>query len=257
MKKILALVLALALVVCASLALAEETASAVPVMTYEEYSLAEIDAPVTVEAYVQATQSWWDNKITIYAQDKDGAYFIYNAPCSEEDAAKLVPGTKIHVEGFKAEWSGEVEVSDVSVMTIIEGEPFIAEAEDVTALLGTDELAGHMNKKVAFKGLTVAPSTVEGKSGEFPFLYSWDGSGSREDNGGVGSDLYFTVEYNGAKYSFTVESYLCGSSTEVYQTVENLNIGDTIDCEGFLYWYNGANPHITGLTITAPAPAAE
>jgi hypothetical protein len=41
---------------------------------------------------VQATQSWWDNKITVYAQDQDGAYFLYEMACSEEDAAKLVPG---------------------------------------------------------------------------------------------------------------------------------------------------------------------
>ena len=24
----------------------------------------------------------------------------------------------------------------------------------------------------------------------------------------------------------------------------------TIDCEGLLYWYEGANPHITSVTVT-------
>jgi hypothetical protein len=30
--------------------------------------------------------------------------------------------------------------------------------------------------------------------------------------------------------------------------VEALQVGDVIDAEGFLYWYNGANPHITKVT---------
>ena len=157
MKKILALVLALALVVCASLALAEEE----KVLTHEEYVNAELESQVCVETYVQATQSWWDGKITVYAQSEDGAYFIYNMACTEEDSAKLVPGAKIRVTGTKVEWSGEVEIGDAA-FEFVEGDPFIAEAEDVTALLGKDELADHMNKKVSFKGLKVAPSKMDG-----------------------------------------------------------------------------------------------
>ena len=41
----------------------------------------------------------------------------------------------------------------------------------------------------------------------------------------------------------------CGNDTDVYKAVEGLKVGDTIDLEGFLYWYNGANPHITGVTV--------
>ena len=69
------------------------------VMSYADYVAAELEFPVVIEAYVQAHQSWWDNKITVYAADEDGAYFIYNMTCSEEDGAKLVPGTKIKVTG--------------------------------------------------------------------------------------------------------------------------------------------------------------
>ena len=54
---------------------------------------------------------------------------------------------------------------------------------------------------------------------------------------------------NGQTYIFTVESYLCGNDTDVYKAVEGLKVGDTIDLEGFLYWYNGANPHITSVTV--------
>ncbi|MGN0630651.1 MAG: hypothetical protein ACI4JN_04915, partial [Ruminococcus sp.] len=61
-------------------------------------------------------------------------------------------------------------------------------------------------------------------------------------------DLYFNVSLNGETYTFTVESYLCDSTTEVYSAVKNLQIGDVIDMEGFLYWYEGVNPHITAVT---------
>lgn len=236
MKKILALVLAL--VLTASFALAEE-ATEVELMTYEDYKLAEIDAPVKIETYVQATQSWWDNKITIYAQcGEEGGVFIYNAACSEEDAAKLVPGTKILVNGYKAEWMGEVEIIDATI-EILEGDPFIAEAEDVTALLGTDELIDHQNELVAFKGMTVEEYTDEnGKTGA-AFVYK--NAENKSD------DLYFQVSKDGQTYGFCVEFYLCGQDTDVYKAVEGLQIGDVIDCEGFLYWYNGINPHITAV----------
>ena len=136
------------------------------VMTHDEYLAAAVDDEVTIETYVQAKQSWWEDKATFYTQDKDGAYFIYNMPCSEED----------------------------------------------------------------YDGNDVA------------YLYNYDGSGSE------GDDLYFNVSLNGETYTFTVESYLCDKDSDVYKAVEALNIGDKIDMEGFLYWYEGVNPHITSVT---------
>ncbi|MBO7634607.1 MAG: hypothetical protein J6S72_09575, partial [Lachnospiraceae bacterium] len=84
------------------------------VMTYAEYAAAALDTQVVVETYVQAKQSWWDNKATVYTQDADGAYFLYSMACSQEDFDKLVPGTKIKVTGYKSEWSGEVEITDAT-----------------------------------------------------------------------------------------------------------------------------------------------
>ena len=224
---------------------AAEAVAAVAVMSHEEFVKAELDSPVCIEAYVQANQSWWDGKIKLYLQDENhGAYFAYDLPCTEEEAAKLaVPGTKVRITGVKAEWSGEAEIIDATY-EILEGS-FIAEPEDVTALFGTDELINHMNEKIAVKDAKVVAKTIEGQEGEFAFLYAWDGSGSHESN----SDLYFDVEIGGQTYTFTVESYLCGNDTDVYKAVEGLKVGDTIDLEGFLYWYNGANPHITGVTV--------
>lgn len=202
------------------------------VMTYEEYMAAELDSQVVVETYVQANQSWWDNKVTVYSQDKDGAYFLYNMACSsQEEAAKLVPGTKIKVTGYKSEWSGEIEIVDATYE--IESGSYVAEPVDVTSLLGTEELINKQNQFVSFKGMTVASEAI----------YKWDGSGSE------GDDLYFNVSVNGNTYSFTVESYLCGADTEVYKAVKELKVGDMVDMEGFLYWYEGVNPHITSVTV--------
>ncbi len=209
------------------------------VMTHDEYVAAAVDTAVTVETYVQAKQSWWENQATVYAQSEDGAYFLYNMACTEEDYAKLTPGTKIRVSGFKSEWSGEVEIIDAT-FEIIDGN-YVAEATDVTSLLGTDELIDHQNEFVSFKGMTVEASK-DADGNDVAFLYNDDGSG--ED----GNDLYFNVSLNGQTYTFTVESYLCDNTTDVYTAVKNLKIGDKIDLEGFLYWYNGVNPHITSVT---------
>ena len=210
------------------------------VMTYEEYAAADLDTQVVVETYVQAKQSWWEDKATVYTQDKDGAYFLYNMACSEEDYALLVPGTKIKVTGYKAEWSGEVEIIDAT-FEIIDGETFIAEPADVTALLGTDDLIAHQNEFVSFKGMTVEASK-DADGNDVAYLYKWDGSGQD------GDDLYFNVSKDGKTYTFTVESYLCDNTTDVYAAVKALNVGDVIDMEGFLYWYEGVNPHITAVS---------
>ncbi|MCC8098770.1 MAG: hypothetical protein LIO78_01710 [Clostridiales bacterium] len=219
----------------ASEAAAENTKSE-GVMTYAEYIAADVDTEVVIETYVQAKQSWWEDQATVYTQDEDGAYFLYNMACSEEDYEKLTVGTKIKVTGYKSEWSGEVEIIDATFE--IEEGSYIAEALDVTDLLGTDELIDHQNEYVSFTGMT-----VEDSGDGAAFLYSWDGSGSD------GDDLYFNVSLNGETYTFTVESYLCDNTTDVYAAVTNLQVGDVIDMEGFLYWYEGVNPHITSVTV--------
>ena len=242
MKKFLAMALSLALAFTAAGCGNKDDADkkSEGVMTYAEYDAAAIESEVTIEAYVQAKQAWWEDKATIYAQDKEGAYFIYNMACSEADYKKLTTGTKIKVKGYKAEWSGEVEIIDAT-FEIMDGN-YVAKATDVTSKLGSDDLIKYQNQFVSFTGMTVEES--EDKDGnKAPFLYSVDGSGTQEGN----SDLYFNVSKDGKTYTFTVESYLCDNTTDVYKTVEVLKVGDVIDMEGFLYWYNGVNPHITSV----------
>jgi hypothetical protein len=238
MKKLTALFLSLVLALSAVACGGEKAdVKSEGVMTHAEYMAAALESEVVIEAYVQAKQSWWDNTATVYLQDKEGAYFVYGMACTEEEYAKIPTGTKIKVTGYKAEWSGEVEIIDAT-FEIMEGN-YVAKAADVTSLLGTEELAKHQNEFVAFKGLTVEAANDNGDA----FLYNWDGSGQD------GNDLYFNVSYNGQTYSFTVESYLCDNTTDVYAAVKNLKVGDVIDCEGFLYWYEGANPHITNVVV--------
>ena len=216
---------------------ATESTAEVSVMSYADYAAAEVDSPVCVETYVQAKQSWWEDKATLYTQSPDGAYFIYDMAVSQEDYDKMVPGTKLLVTGYKAEWEGEVEIIDATY-EILEGDTFVAEATDVTDQLGPDTLVDFQNQFVSFKGMTVEAANDAGDA----FLYKWDGSGSD------GDDLYFNVSKDGQTYSFTVESYLCDNTTDVYNAVKALNVGDVVDMEGFLYWYQGANPHITSVT---------
>ena len=224
----------------------EPTEEPVPepaVLSYEEFAAAELDSEVTVETYVQAKQSWWEDKATFYTQAEDGAYFLYNMACSEDEFNALVPGTKIRVTGYKSEWAGEIEITDAKY-EILEAEPFLAEAKDVTELLGTEELIESQNQLVAFKGLTVEPYDEAGAA------FAYKNEADKTD------DLYFKVSKDGTTYEFCVEFYLCGKDTEVYQAVEALNVGDVVDLEGFLYWYEGPNPHITALTVVEAAPAA-
>ena len=141
--------------------------------------------------------------------------------CSEEDAEKLVPGTKIKVTGYKGEWSGEVEIVDAT-FEFVEGDAFIAEPADVTELLGTEDLIAHQNELVSLKNEV-----------------------DKTD------DLYFKVSKDGETYEFCVEFYLCGNDTDVYKAVEALKVGDVVDLEGFLYWYEGANLHTTAVTAAA------
>ena len=239
MKKQLAILLTSVLAVSSLACMSVSAEDAAP-MTYAEYDEAENDTPVVVETYVQAKQSWWEDKATIYTQNEEGAYFIYQMACSEEDYEKLVEGQKIKVTGYKAEWAGEVEIADATFE--IEDGNYISEAKDVTELLGSDELIDYQNQRVSFKGMTVEAIGKDDEGNDVPFFYNYDNSGEQ------GDDLYFAVSADGETYTFTVESYLCDKDSDVYKAVEALSIGDVIDMEGFLYWYEGVNPHITSVT---------
>lgn len=204
------------------------------VMSYADYVAAELGTDVTVEFTVQDTQSWWDNKITVYGADADGAYFVYNMACSEEDAEKLVAGTVIRVSGARAEWMGEVEIGDTAMgdapsFEFVEKEGYIAPAKDATALLGTEELASLNNQLVSFTDMTV--TAVSYKNNE------------------PGDDIYVNLSKNDVEYYFCLEYYLNGSNDEFYNLVGNLEVGSVVDVECYLYWYDGPNGHLTSVVV--------
>jgi len=237
MKRIFALLMALVLVfsfVACNMGGEQETefvdTKSEGVMTHAEYVAAAMDSQVVIEAYVQATQSWWDNKITAYLQDTDGAYFAYEMACTEADAAKLTPGTKIKVTGTKGEWAGEVEIMDATFEFVNDGKTYVAKAADLTSVLANEtELLKHQNELATFKGLTV--EKVEYKNGE------------------PGDDIYVTVKQGEKSFSFCVERYLTGPDTDVYKAFADIKAGDKVDITGFVYWYNGVNTHITGVEV--------
>ena len=205
------------------------------VMSYEEYAAAGPETQVVIEAYVQACQEWWEDTITVYAQDGAGGYFLYDMACSEKEAERLIPGQKIRVTGVKAVEGGEAEILDAR-FEILKGN-YLFPAMDVTELLDREELIAYQNRYVSFKGLTIEPYDDSGAA----FAY--------KDPDGLTDDLYFKASKNGKIYEFCVEFYLCGKETGVYKAVEALQAGDTVDLEGFLYWDEGANPHITSVTV--------
>ncbi len=202
------------------------------VMTYAEFMAAALMEPVVIEAYVQNKQAYYEAKQTanLYLADADGAYYCYECSMTKDQYDELEPGTKVKISGEKAEYAGEIEVGAGKVEAI-ENDDYVAPAKNVTALVGDQEaLAAKMNQKVVFKAMVVT-ETSRKESDSDP-------------------DIYFTAGNENGSISFCVESYLTGKDTETYMAGEALKVGDIVDVEGFLYWYNGANPHVTAISLT-------
>lgn len=199
--------------------------------TYADFVNAEKDTELELLVSVQAHESWWDGKCTIYAQDDDGGYLLYEAQCDEATANALTEGTLIRVTGYKAEWSGELEIADGKIEIIAGGQDGkVYNAADLTSLIGkNDELAKHMNEKALFTNLTVVDYT-----------YNWDGSGTRDN-----SDIYLNVkDAAGTDIVFIVRRYLTGPDSDIFKAVEALQAGDVVDLTTFLYWYEGPQARI-------------
>ena len=219
----------------------DEPEVTVDLTSYKDFVNAKEGDPVVVETYVQAKQSWWDNKATLYTQNEDGAFFVYEAEISEEDYNKLVEGQKIRVTGVRAEYAGEIEIGSdengkAPQIEILDGN-WIAPVTDVTDILNSAKLLDAQNLKVAFKGLTI--EDYDGKGNAIAY--------KNDEN--KTDDIYFKASLGDAVLDFTIEFYLTGEDTDVYKTARDLKVGDTVDLEGFLYWYEGPNAHITNITV--------
>ena len=107
---------------------------------------------------------------------------------------------------------------------------YVTEVKNLDDKFGdNDALLPYQNQLVAFTGVSV--ENISYKGGE------------------PGDDIYLTVSRDGKTMDICVERYLTDPDSEVYTTVGELEVGSVIDFEGFLYWYEGANPHITSITV--------
>ena len=195
--------------------------------TYADFEAAELNTELELLMSVQATEAWWDGKITVYGQDDNGGYLVYELACPEQkDADVLLPGTLIRVTGYKSEWSGEVELTDATYEFVDVGGNAgkIYDPVDLTDLIGNnDELIKYMNQKASFKNLTVVEYTEVTSD----------------------SDGYLKVtDANGTEISFVVRRYLTSPESDLAKTVASFAAGDVIDLTAFVYWYEGPEARI-------------
>ena len=205
------------------------------VMSYAEYVQAENDSEVTVVGYIQAKQAWWskDNvgRATVYLQDDNGGYFLYELGCTEEQYnTDLAIGNRIKVSGIKATWKGMLEVmcqtaGAEATYELLDGTK-VYDAKAQTSL-DNEALIELTCQKVSFKDLTVVSITLPNSDG---------------------GDIYYDVTDGNTILTFAVESYLTASSTDVYKAAMSLKAGDVISCEGFMYVYYNAQLHTTSIT---------
>ena len=201
-------------------------------LSYDEYVAAKDGTEVTIAGYVQAKQSWWDNKATVYLQDNDGGYFLYELGCTEEQFnTDLAIGNHIKVTGIKGSWAGMVEIlgqeaGAEATYEVLKGTK-VYKAVKVNSL-DNDALIKLSCTKVAFENLEVVKVDLPASEGK---------------------DIYFDVTDGTTTLTFAVESYLTDKNTDVYKTVLTLKAGDKINCEGFMYVYNNAQLHTTSVTL--------
>ncbi len=203
-------------------------------ISYEEFIAAEAGSVVTIDTYVQLREEYDADmgSVSLYAQDADGAYHVYYIYCTQEEYERMTPGTRVIIRGNRDEWGGEAQINGAQV-EIMSGS-YTPEPVDVTSFLGTDALKEYQNFLVTVKGATIEDATGAGDA-----YFAYDD----------GENLLFYASVGGESYTFEVSSRYCYDRPEVYSAVEGMNVGDTVDITGYLCWYDGANPTVTGITV--------
>ena len=204
-------------------------------MDYAAFAAAEADAPVVIEAYIQAWGDWGRSSLALYAQDAEGGYYIAELACPYGAEEELIPGRKIRVTGVKSQRGDGMEIVDASFTPLI-GSCHFAPL-DLSEPLDKGELIRHQNQKVVFKGMTVEACDDSGEAFAFEDAENRDG------------DLFFKASGGGRSWEFRVALAFGGREGEAYKTVQRLNPGDIVDLEGFLYWDADAQPQITAVTV--------
>ena len=229
MKKILTVLMAVCLILSiVSCGQVNPNLKSDGVATHEEFIAAANEADIIIEGFVQAKQGWWDDEAVVYLQDGTGGYYIYKLPCTEAEFDELAVGTKIQVTGKKAIYNGMHEIMNVTDWKVVGTDTYTATAVDVTSKLADDAaLVKYLGALVKMTDMTVAGIEYKNEGGD---------------------DIYLSLTKDGATYNLTVEVYLTGTDSDVYTAVGELAVGDVIDVEGYLQWWNALDCHVTKVT---------
>ena len=203
---------------------------------YYAFTNAELNDEVVIEAYVQDFESFYNGKQTMYLADRFGTYFGYELALTEELSNQITIGTKLHIEGQKLAYRGQIEIGNTTVVEIIEGdEPYIAPAMDATYVL-SNELATEYLQARKIKVTAKLMPSMSGET-EKPYLLNWN------DSGELGkADLYLNLSINNESFTWNVRRYLRNANSDVYQAVSALSstdLGKYYDIEAFVYIYDG------------------
>ena len=225
------------------------------VMSYKNFMASESGDSVVIEGYIADRQSWWSNKATMYlVGDNQGeGYFIYEMAMTEEEYnTKYTIGTKLRVYGLKTIYAGEHEIMgdniDYNLTSVVEDAKMPNHVVDVTYSVATEDLED-LNNAYFTATLKIKEYPAQAENSETTVsankAYAYKGDEPTDD-------LYFVLEdANGNELSCCVEYYLVDYYDTLKQVITSseFTIGKLVKVTGYMYWWNGANPHITSISF--------
>ena len=213
-------------------------------MTYSQFVSAAADSEVAVEGYLQGwAYSKQQGNVGLYIMNDDGNFYAYRVVCDDATAASFSEGIKVRVEGLKAYWEGFHEVKEGGKVEILGGTKVYDPVDVTESLADTDSMVRMQGAKVCVTGAVISPKQLEGK--DAAFLYNWNGSGAEGNN----NDLYIDIKIGENVFTAVVESDETPEGSDTYKAVTGLQIGQTVDIEGFMYWYQGPQIHIHSISV--------
>ena len=146
----------------------------------------------------------------------------------DEEKANGLTGTVVAIDGIAIVVNKENPVSDLTVEQI---------AKLYTGEITNWKDVGGNDAEVVLIGREAASGTRDGFES---ITGTKDKCQYRQELTSTG-DVITAVSQNPDAIGYA-------SLAAVKDSVKALNVGDVVDMEGFLYWYNGVNPHITSVT---------
>lgn len=212
-------------------------------LSHADFIKAEVGTEVSVQGYIQDRCTWYNGAASFYFQDSNGGYYVYNLACTEDEYKNtLTVGADLFVTSQKAEWRGEVEVDYTKVTENAKWEIASKSTKVYPATKVADIATATLDK---YKNTKVATGELEVTKAPFT---SWEDYSLTP---AAGADVYFAVKDSaGNELTFVVEAYLedsqYGSAT--YTAVTELAVGDKVELEGFVYYYDAPQMQVTKCT---------